>query len=199
MYQRPIAITALVQQRFYAPRPKRPIPTGMLPKVMKPSAPPATWPVTKQLALLTIAQKLSETAADCMRHMREHGIRFDQADLVALREEGLAFKRDVRDRFHQLTPTGKRLADECADIVARNLGLHHISYRRNDIRSNGARCTCGWSIYADERYGRSAGKIDRAVSRHMQDLDAWKRGIEGTKRIIDGLFPEVADDPGAAS
>ena len=188
MSQRPIAVTAMVNQFYSRKRPVRATPIDVLPKLIKPYANPRSWSEGKQLALLTIAQHLSERCGDCMRHMCDAGIRFSQHDLLDLRNEGLAYKRDITSRFHELTPIGKRLAEEVSDIVAQRLGLHHITYRNGDIRHNGARCSCGWHISADERYGRTTCRIETAVARHLRDPEAWKRGIEGTKAIIERLF-----------
>lgn len=188
MYERPIAVTTMVNQFYSRRRPARAIPVDALPKAIKPYAHPRTWSEGKQLALLTIAQHQSERCSDCMRHLREAGIRFGQHDLLDLRNEGLAFKRDITSRFHDLTPAGKRLADQVSEIVAGRLGLHHITYRNGDIRHNGARCSCGWFISADERYGRTTCRIEGAVAQHLRDPEAWKRGVQGTKAIIDGLF-----------
>lgn len=145
---------------------------------------PANWMRGQQIAILMIER--SAIALDCIAHMTGSMRGASQEDFLFLREQGYAV-RPLGQRYHQLTPAGIRTARDCADAVAKKLGLHHIRNAIRGSRSNGARCTCGWSCSADERYGLSGPKIDKAITRHLASPDEWKRGIVASQAIINAV------------
>lgn len=141
-------------------------------------SPPSTWSANKQLALLTVGRFLP-FASDCIAHMRSRDVTFDQPHLAELRVNGLIYKQDITSRFHKLTPSGKRLAIETAEVVARQLGLHHIretnrtTHRSNEVFTKS--CTCGWRASSGVFTRGSKLSIDEQSAAHAADPEAWKR------------------------
>lgn len=131
--------------------------------ITKVPAPPEDWHLSKQVALLRIYR--TECAKDCIAHLGD-GIRATQQDFADLRDEGIAFRRELA-RFHELTPTGLRFARETARLVANRLGLHHVSSDKS-AGHHAAQCTCGWRLSLSERYGRTENQISKAVTAHLE-------------------------------
>lgn len=149
--------------------------------------PPDQWHPSKQLALLMIYR--SACAHDCISHMSGSGIRARQEDFLALRQMNIAFKRPLA-RFHELTPVGKRYAHDCARTMATKLGLHHIeSYHFGGTHR--AKCTCGWSQSASDKYGLTESQIAAAIARHRNDPDEWKRQRERTLALIESFGDQM--------
>lgn len=81
---------------------------------------------------------------------------------------GLAINKG---KFHVLTPRGRWLADFVATDVARQFGLHIITYFHGD-RGNGqaaySKCTCGWRSYPRSTYNASwLSGIGGAAQAHL--------------------------------
>jgi hypothetical protein len=72
-------------------------------------------------------------------------VRISGADYVACRELGLAVQKGS---FHVLTLRGRWQADQAAMAIAREIGIHAITY---DLGRFGAaacaKCTCGWRTF----------------------------------------------------
>lgn len=167
------SVTSLVQRRFYPRRPHTAAePVSTAPVLIAPDH-PETWTDGKQLAMLSIGQFLSEKIKDCAKHMRDNGVRVSQEDFLSIRNNGLAFKRSVTDRYHALTPSGIRYAHDTATVVARKLKLHHMT-RSDDYYAVSSKCTCGWFKISRRGRGRNPEHF-RALAEqaHVTDPDAW--------------------------
>lgn len=155
---------------------------------------PEHWPASRQLALLMIQR--SHMALDCIAHIK--GVRATADDFAYLRREQLAWKRDIRDRQHMLTAEGKRIARDVCFIVAKQLGLHHITYVMDSWSEHRARCTCGWHASVNRRNNNGARKhLEALALEHINNPDAWKRAGEASRKVIADLFPRRAINPDA--
>jgi hypothetical protein len=168
---RPLSISALAQTLYRQQRgpsqSEAPAPVATeLPE------PYARWPVQKKIALLVVGR--GAMAMDCIEHLKAGGAWARQEDFAALRREGLIFKRDVTSRYHELTPAGRRWADNLAWTLACELKLHHIR-RASHSDSVSAKCSCGWSRAFARKYFGEDGKLNRAIDAHNADPEAWRR------------------------
>lgn len=154
---------------------------------------PENWPHGRQLALLMIQR--SHMALDCIANMK--GVRPSQEDFAWLRSQELAMK-PLGDRFHTLTPEGKRIARDCCFAVATRLGLHHVTYSFDSWSEHVARCTCGWHQSLNRRNNNGgASYLQERARRHLADPEAWKRSKERESNIIEQHFPTRSENPDA--
>jgi len=157
------------------------------PRVTMVPSPIEEWSQSKQLALLTIARVGG--ARDCVEHMRDAGIKASQEDFLALRNEGLAV-RPLGERYHRLTPAGLRYAGQLQKAVAQRLGLHHIEYMDTSYCAS-AKCTCGYFKSFERKYGGERSQLERAISRHLVDPQAYLREREAASIAMDKAIAKI--------
>lgn len=152
-------------------------------KIVRDPKPVAEWSDGKLMAILMILR--SATAKDCIAHWSGSGVRASQDDFRDLRQEGLAFKRELA-RFHELTDDGQQCAAVACVIVAKRLGLHHIE-TRSVSDSVAAKCTCGWRASYHRKYGNETSQLEGAINRHLRDPQEWQR----TRERVDAEMAKV--------
>lgn len=123
--------------------------------------PVTQWTDGKLIAILR-CYRFNHEARDCLDNWPGQERLASQHDFVTLREEGLAFKRELA-RFHELTGIGKAYASSAAKLVAQKLGLHHIAPSGHGSAS----CSCGWRRSYDRKYGGETSGIQNAIGRHL--------------------------------
>lgn len=154
---------------------------------------PENWPHGRQLAILMIQR--SHMALDCIAHLQ--GVRASQEDFAWLRSSELAVK-PLAQRFHQLTPEGKRIARDVCFAVAKRLGLHHVTYHLDRWTEHKARCTCGWHQSLSRRMNVNArGYLEERARRHLADPEAWKTQEDRATALIENLFPTRSESADA--
>lgn len=144
---------------------------------------PENWPQSRMLALLMIHR--SDNAMKIIAHLSGKKLYPRQHDFAALRNNGYATKQ-LADRFHKLTPSGRRAAKQVADIMGRELGLHLPTFEFDSYSEHRARCCCGWSASVNRRANaRAAERLGREFQAHRADPDAWKNRVLKVQEIID--------------
>jgi len=146
------------------------------------------WPQSRQRAILMIARTdLALKVIAALNGTRAHLPR--QHDFAALRNHHYASK-NLGDRFHKLTPLGWKAAETAANILGKQLGLHHLTTKMDSFSEHRARCCCGWSASVNRRANtRATERLQRQYEEHLQNPDAWKLAGEASRKVIENLFP----------
>ena len=158
-FQMSHSVSAL-RARFGDAADRSPAPSSPLP----PPAPGAGEPeltLGQKVALITMRK--SDWASAVLAKLKEIGraaaIGNDFRSLVPLR---LATNKGS---FHVLTPAGRWRADQVAMQIAREIGMHVLTY---DWTEHGrpcfVRCTCGFSVHRQQRNKHLLG---RSGSNHL--------------------------------
>lgn len=185
-----VSISSIVQRHYDRDRRNRQAVrygAAIVQKIIRDPAPVESWPDGKLMAILMILR--SEAARDCISHWSGSNVRASQYDFLALREEGLAFKREL-SRFHELTDAGNRFAADACTLVAKRLGLHHID-RKDTSDSVSAKCTCGYRISFSRKYGNETSQLEGAINRHLSDTDEWKRRREAVAAVMNDVVAKI--------
>lgn len=156
------------------------------------------WPKTRMLALLMIHR--SDNALAVIARLSGTDVRPRQHDFAALRNHGYA-KKELAERYHQLTPQGRRAAERCADVLGNELGMHLPTYIFDSWSEHRARCCCGWSASVNRRANSNAAdRLATEFGKHLADPQDWKRRRLKVQEIIDkvgtgtlGLFRKTGD------
>lgn len=119
----------------------------------------------QQLALL--AMRRSDLSAVLAKLAQAGTARAPGRCFYELAQLGLAV-RSPRGTFHILSPRGRYEADRVGREIARQFGLHVISY---DLGGPGraacARCPCGWAAFRTRAIGSYLISLTRDAAFHM--------------------------------
>jgi hypothetical protein len=147
-----------------------------LPESAVPAVEPHDDPLPQAgVVVLTPAQKvalLKMRRSDWSKAVVAHLEAFGKAEVTggdyrALAQLGLAVNKGS---FHVLTPAGRRRDDQVAMELARDNGLHAVTY---DYRPRGqgaafVRCTCGWCVFKSRTQRSYALALHQAANAHLQ-------------------------------
>lgn len=140
------------------------------------SSPDAPLPRAGKI-VLTPSQKvalLKMRRSDWSKAVVAHLVAFgmgecDGGDYRAFAAIGLA---EHRGSFHVLTPQGRWRADQVAIEIARDTGMHVVTYSLTPRHGSAAsaKCTCGWGAFRTRAIASYATTLAADVRKHLEHV-----------------------------
>lgn len=136
-------------------------------------APTGETRLTDGQRMALLQRRGSDWSKAVLEKLRERGMpdatRADFDSLVVL---GMAIPAGS---FHNLTSHGRWHADQVAMKIARDAGMHVITYEFGSRHGMGAlsKCTCGWRTPPMSKFAKDTmGRMGRAAHQHLEHVKA---------------------------
>ncbi len=141
-------------------------------------------PLGQRIALVTMRRgELAEKILDACKQMQAPSPHY--GEFHKLVEQGYATRNG---HYHRLTHKGVVAADDIAQALAKQLGIHHFIPGGSRFYHT-LRCTCGWSTTHSRNEGHWPSAMMRMQSRHIASVDA----MEGLRTALAPIAPAVKE------
>jgi predicted Rdx family selenoprotein len=150
-------------------------------------------PIGQRLALLTMrnAELARKVLAACKEAL-VHPPRLHH--FTALVDAGYATRPG---QYHRLTAKGSWAANDVAEAMARQLGIHHFVTGGGTRYELTVRCTCGWTASHSRNEGHWGSAQLRYRSRHLADVERRKVAtlVPNLTESAPSIVPNMAASP----